>query len=220
MTPLRRFLIVTLLAGALAWLLVARMGGDRNTGRAHLASPPDAAGSTSAPPPHPASSTPPAARAETPTLDSAPQRPPSLALATGLLPWEKQIAEAAARGRDAAGQARELLALLPHLPEEALATATEQAIEHLPDADYATTVVPLLTAPKTHGQVASVLFADLMERPDPIALPALLRIAQTPDHPYSSAALDSLRLLLRAEFGRDWRAWESAVQRATGPTDR
>jgi hypothetical protein len=90
----------------------------------------------------------------------------------------------------------------------------QQAVEHLPDSDYTTIALPVLTDPKTHGQVLSVLFADLSERPDAIALPALLTIARNPAHPFSSAALDDLRLLLRANFSTDWPRWEQAVQQA------
>lgn len=141
-------------------------------------------------------------------------RPPALELSTGILPWEAQIAEATKRGRDAKGKAREILSLIPRLPEEALATATEQAIERLPDADYSATVLPALSNSQTHGQVLSVLFADLMERPDAITLPALLNIAQNPAHPFAAPALDNLRLLLRGDFGTDWKKWSEAVDAA------
>ena len=63
----------------------------------------------------------------------------------------------------------------------------------------------------------SVLFADLMERPDSIALPALLAIARQPAHPYAATALDNLRLLLGANYGSDWRKWNEAIQDAVAP---
>lgn len=134
-----------------------------------------------------------------------------------MLAWERQIAEAAARGRDAKSKAREILALLPRLPEEAFTSAAEQAIERLPDADYAAIALPVLSDPQSHAQVMSVLFADLMERPDAITLPALLTIAQDPAHPFSPAALDNLRLLLRADFDRDWSRWSEAIAAALAP---
>ena len=143
------------------------------------------------------------------------QRPPPLALSTGALAWEQQLADAAT-GHDATGKARALFALLDRLPEEALAATAEQAVAQLPDKDYATTALPLVTDAKTHGQVLTVLFADLMERPDAIALPALLTIARNEAHPYSPPALDNLRLLLRADHATDWAKWESAVREATG----
>jgi hypothetical protein len=60
---------------------------------------------------------------------------------------------------------------------------------------------------------ASILFADLMERPDPIALPTLLTIARTPGHPFASAAHTNLELLIGNDFANDWVQWESEVQR-------
>jgi hypothetical protein len=84
----------------------------------------------------------------------------------------------------------------------------------LPDRDYATVAAPVVTNPKTHAQALAVLFADLNERPDAIALPALLSIARQPEHPFSEPALDNLRFILRADHGRDWPKWEAAVRGA------
>jgi hypothetical protein len=148
------------------------------------------------------------------TEGAAPERPPMIALDAGPLLWEQQLAAASARGKDATGNAREILALLPTLPEEALATAAEQAIERLPDSSYSAIALPVVTNPKTHGQVMSVLFADLMERPDAVTLPALLSIARNAAHPYSSAALDNLQLLLKTDHQTNWPQWERAIQRA------
>ena len=73
--------------------------------------------------------------------------------------------------------------------------------------------LPLLANPQTHGSVKNVLFADLIERPDAITLPALLRIARTPNHPYAKFAHDNLDLLVGEDFGADWPKWEAAVQK-------
>jgi hypothetical protein len=215
-TPSRpiRFLLACLLVGLLAamgWKSLRREDPTplpSSAGRAAEAivsgesppSPPDAATATIRPYSAPAGSD-----------ESAPLRPPPLELSTGPLLWEQQLAAAAARGRDAAGRAREIFALLPQLPEEALATAAEQAVERLPDADYTSIAQPVILNPQTHGQVLSVLFADMMERPDGITLPALLAIARDPVHPFAAAAADNLRLLVGAEFGTDRSKWDEAV---------
>ena len=70
----------------------------------------------------------------------------------------------------------------------------------------------MLLDSKTHGQVLSVLFADLLERPDDVALPALLALAEQPRNPWAPSALDDLRLLLGADYGRVWPRWEEAVR--------
>ena len=102
--------------------------------------------------------------------------------------------------------------MIPTLPPQALATAAELAVEKLPDADYPATALPVVTNPETHGQVLSVLFADLLERPDAITLPALLTIAKNPEHPFAPSALDDLRLLLNADYGSDWSRWDAAIR--------
>lgn len=204
-----------LVVAALLWLFWARSRREPTEVSAPFTgSPATDTGSAVARAPLPASPAPAAVRVETPSLTGNTLRPPPLELSTGMLPWETQIVEAIKRGSDPKGKAREILALVPRLPEEALATATEQAVERLPDADYAATVLPVLTNPQTHGQVLSVLFADLMERPDAITLPALLTLAQNPAHPFAAPALDNLRLLLRGEFGTDWKKWTNAVENA------
>lgn len=148
--------------------------------------------------------------------DSAPQTAPPIPL--GITPpnWELQLAGKLSHLKPAE-KARAIFALLPTLPESALAPATEQAIEKLPDADYPTIVLPVITNPETHGQILSVLFADLLERPDPITLPALLTIAKTPNHPFAPSALDDLRLLLNADHETDWPRWEAAIQKKLAP---
>ena len=143
-----------------------------------------------------------------------PRLAPKLPLARGRLPWEEKIAGVTGAGdlNDTA-KARRLLAMIPALPEHGLATAAEEAVKRLPDADYNSVALPLVANPQTHGVVESVLFADLMERPDAIALPALLRIAQIPNHPYAKFAHDNLDLLLGEDFGTDWPKWDAAVRK-------
>ena len=77
-----------------------------------------------------------------------------------------------------------------------------------------TVALPVIANPQTHGAVANVFFADLMERPDAITLPALLRIAQIQNHPYAKFARENLRLLLDQDFGSDWPKWDAAIRTA------
>ena len=78
---------------------------------------------------------------------------------------------------------------------------------------YNAVALPMVVNPQTHGSGESVLFADLMERPDSITLPALLRIARIPNHPYAKFAHDNLDLLVGEDFGADWPKWDAAVQK-------
>jgi len=138
---------------------------------------------------------------------------PELDLDGAGLFWEQGVDAATGENFTEAAQARVLLAMLQSLPEEALETATREAMDRLPDSDYAV-AQPLLTDPATHGASMSVLIADLMERPDAITLPTLLAIARRPSHPYAGVARGNLELLLGIDCGTDWPRWDAAVRRA------
>jgi hypothetical protein len=148
-----------------------------------------------------------------------PSGPPPVALGTAPLDWERQLAGTVRQPPNPAAKARAIFASLPKLPDEALGVAAETAIANLPDADYVAVVIPVVTDPHTHGQAMSVLFADLMERPDPIAMPALLAIARNPAHPFAASALDNLQLLLGQNHGSEWPQWEAVIARKLAPTD-
>jgi hypothetical protein len=138
---------------------------------------------------------------------------PPLALDRGTLPWEEKIESVLRDGSlSNAAKARRLVSMFPELPADGLATAAEECVERLPDADYNAVALPVIASPQTHGAVANVLFADLMERPDAITLPALLRIAQIPNHSYAKFAKENLRLLLDEDFGSDWPKWDAAIR--------
>ena len=110
-------------------------------------------------------------------------------------------------------KARHLLASLGSVPEEFLITTTEAALQRLPDKAY-NTALPHLLNPQTHGQVLSVLFSDLLERPDAVTLPALADVAATSGHPFAESARDNLRLLLGAEPSSDRATIQAQVRQA------
>lgn len=170
-----------------------------------LSATPPAASPPPSPAPEPEIAPPEATRADS--------LAPKFQLSEGLLPWEEQIARVLASTATPRGKAQVLFSLLPTLPVEAIDTAAHTAVETLRDPDYAAIAQPVVVDPKTNGAILSVLFADLMERPDPIALPALLAIARTPDHPYAPYARDNLAFLLGHDWAADWPAWETAVGR-------
>jgi hypothetical protein len=155
-----------------------------------------------------------ARREPEPAPPDVPLAPP-LVLEQGALPWEQKIENVLRDGSlSNTAKARRLLALLPELPADGLATAAEECIARVPDADYNAVALPVIANPQTHGAVANVFFADLMERPDAITLPALLRIAQIQNHPYAKFARENLQLLLDEDFGSDWQKWDAATRSA------
>ena len=137
-----------------------------------------------------------------------------LELQRGVLPWEERINSILSTTRLSDSlKARILLGGLRGLPEEGLQKASQEAIDRLSDRDYAI-VAGILIDPRTHGMVQSVLFADLLERPDGITLPTLLAIARNTDHPLATSARDNLELLLGKRFENDWAKWEVEISRA------
>ena len=158
----------------------------------------------------PAEKTPPPATGAT---LSVPGLPPLKLGSLDDAPWEKTI-DALMRRADLSEtmKARALIQMLPGLPPEVLGHAAEEAATRLPDADYAALLRPTLVNPQTHGMAMSVLFADLMQRPEAITLPILAAIAREPRHPYAQNARDNLQLLLRQDFGGDWVKWDEAIR--------
>jgi hypothetical protein len=142
-----------------------------------------------------------------------PNLAPKLDLRSGPLPWEERVkAITGSTTLSEAAKARELLRNLISLPEEGLEFATQQAADRLPDKEFAA-ALGLLINPQTHGRVLQVLFADLLERPDEITLPALLSIARNETHPFARQARDNLGLLVGKDFGANWNSWDAEIRR-------
>jgi hypothetical protein len=138
---------------------------------------------------------------------------PGLEFGTEPLAWERRLEVVThARDIDEVAKARQLLDMLPSLPEEALEPATREAVSRLADEEYAAAQSRLIN-PNTHGMVLSVLFEDLLERPDEITLPTLLTIARMPSHPFATQARDDLELLLEKNFDADWVQWGAEIRR-------
>ncbi|HEV7405342.1 MAG TPA: hypothetical protein VGO11_20530 [Chthoniobacteraceae bacterium] len=134
-----------------------------------------------------------------------------LKLDAGPLPYESTVGSIMAAPVPDGVKAQALFNLLPQVPEESLANTAEQAAALLRDRDYARIARPWILSPKTHGAVLGALFADLMQRPDAVALPTLVEIAKTPDHPFAPSAHENLTLLVGQDHGVDWPAWDKAV---------
>lgn len=144
--------------------------------------------------------------------DPGPALTPTLDLQKGILPWEvrvNRITGAPGISEDAKGAA--LLQMLFTLPEEGVESAAREAIARITDGNYKAALALVLN-PQTPASALSVLFADLLERPDSIALPTLLFIARTPTHPFAESARDDLALLLGTQFGTDWAKWDAAIR--------
>ncbi len=140
------------------------------------------------------------------------QLPPTLRLETGKLPWETQIDEILAAATPDPVKAHQLFALLAKAPPEAWERIAEEAIQRVPNETYGTDALPRLINPQTNGRVLSILFADLMERPETTNLPALLTVARLNGHPYAEPARDNLEHALGHDYQTDWAGWEKAIR--------
>jgi hypothetical protein len=134
-----------------------------------------------------------------------------LKLDVGALPYESAMLSIMRAPVPESVKAQALFDLLPQVPEESMAHTAEEAAKWLRDRDYARIARPWIVNAKTHGAVLGALFADLMERPDAVALPTLVEIAKNPEHPFAPSAHDNLTLLVGHDFGVDWPAWDQAV---------
>ncbi len=142
--------------------------------------------------------------------------PATLTLQTGTLPWEAEIDDVLARKETSTARATTLLAMLVRLPVEARERAVSEALGLLPNENYAAVAMPYLQNPQTSGQILAVMFADVMDRPEAIQLPALLAVLRTPGHPYAEPARQNLEATLQTDLGNNWAAWDAAVRKRLG----
>ena len=105
---------------------------------------------------------------------------------------------------------RQLLALLPKLPQVDQTEAV-QHVANLVDDDAYGPVSAILTNTASHADVIDVLLTDLLNRKESVKLPILLQIAQIPEHPNQEEARDILEVYLETDHGADWKAWGQAL---------
>ncbi len=107
--------------------------------------------------------------------------------------------------------AQMLINMLPTLPPDGQAEAAQHITNLIEDKDYGK-VLPLLRNPALPEEVQDILVTDLMNREDPVKLPALLDVAKLPTHPYHEEALTDLQIFLDADHGTDWAKWDSSLK--------
>jgi hypothetical protein len=142
--------------------------------------------------------------------------PATIQLETGTLPWEAAVEAVLAEQAPDSVKVEKLFGLLSTQPPEAWERITEEAIKRTPNRAYNAEVFPRLVNPQTNGQVEALLFADLMERPESVQLPALLAISRMPGHQFASPARENLVHALGKDFQSDWGAWNEAIRRRVG----
>ncbi|HEV7406164.1 MAG TPA: hypothetical protein VGO11_24670 [Chthoniobacteraceae bacterium] len=128
-----------------------------------------------------------------------------------LTAWERKIDEVLTSGNGETETAQLLINLLPTMPPEGQAEAAQHITNLILDKDYGR-VMPMLRNPALAQEVQDVLVTDLMNREDPVKLPALLEVAKIPNHPYHEEAMTDLQIFLDQDNGTNWSKWDGAVR--------
>lgn len=113
---------------------------------------------------------------------------------------------------DENAKAKQLLAMMPRLDEEAQLEVVQHVVNLIDDESYEG-VTQILTNELTPESVLSVLMTDMMNRKNTLKLPTFLQLAKNEEHPLKGEAKDLLEFYVEEDFGADWPKWEAAVQK-------
>lgn len=162
-------------------------------------------------PPAPTPAPPPRTRPAPPVATENPAT--AAATATGMIKdWEQRIDNLLTTPGDESAKGRELLAMLPNLPEDGQVEAAQHMSNLLADEDFKM-LTPTLTNAAVPEAVLDVLITDVLNRPNELKLPALLDVARIPNHPKATEARDILEVYVDENYGEDWAAWTTAVEK-------
>jgi hypothetical protein len=128
-----------------------------------------------------------------------------------LADWEIKIDQVLRANANETETAQMLINLLPTLPMEGQTEAAQHIANLIVDKDYGK-IMPLLKNASLPQEVQDVFVTDLMNREDPVKLPALLEVAKIPNHPYHEEALTDLQIFLDQDNGNNWAKWDSATK--------
>jgi hypothetical protein len=126
--------------------------------------------------------------------------------------WDDRLTDIlGAKDEDEASKARQLLQMFPHLPEEGQVEVAQHLANLTDDKDFPV-LGAYLTNSATSEEVADVLMADLLNRPNNIKLPILLDVARSGPNPEAaSEAKEILALFLDEDYGTDWQTWQTKL---------
>jgi hypothetical protein len=142
----------------------------------------------------------------------APAIPDPAALAASSTNWEEKIDAVLTGKEDETFKAKKLLEIFPNLPEDGQVEAAQHLSNLLPDEEYPA-LAQTLTNAHTPESVLDVLMTDVLNRPNQVKLTTLLDVARTPDHPKAEEAKDVLEVFVDEDYGQNWVAWQSAIQK-------
>lgn len=121
--------------------------------------------------------------------------PVALATETGISDGEERISSILSNPNlDFPSAVNRLLELLPGLDERAQEAAANH-IANLSDEKSTGQWIPMLVANQLPAPATEVLFNDLLNRPQELAMPVLASIADQPVHPKSKSSIEILETL-------------------------
>ncbi len=124
--------------------------------------------------------------------------------------WEEKVDEILGADTDNTNKVRQLFALFPHVPDESKSEVAQHLSNLTGDEAYPQ-LRELLKDPGLGSDTLDVLMADALNRPNSLKLPALLEVAETPNHPKADEAKDILALFLDEDLGTDWAKWREKM---------
>ena len=127
-----------------------------------------------------------------------------------IVQWEARVDGVLTSDGKEADKAKQMLELLPRLPEDGQVEVAHHISNLLPDQDYAS-LENLLTNATLPEPVLDVLLADTLNRPNSLKLPTLLDVARDPKNPKAGEAKELLTVFLEQDYGTDWNLWQSKI---------
>jgi hypothetical protein len=125
--------------------------------------------------------------------------------------WEEKLEEILRDETEVEAKAKQMLELLPGLPEDGQVEAAQHIANLIPDEDYAK-FGSYLTNTLTPVAVQEVILNDVLNRPNGIKLPLLLETARNPVNAKAGEARELLELYLEKDYGDDWDKWQNKME--------
>jgi hypothetical protein len=127
--------------------------------------------------------------------------------------WETQINTILMQEIDIKEIANQIAVILPRLPLDGQLEASQHLVNLSADEDYSKAESVYFNA-GLDPNVRRIVFEDLMNRPNAIKLPLLVRTLKEYGHPMRNEALENLQVLTGRNEGNDPARWDIVVQNA------
>lgn len=138
---------------------------------------------------------------------TVPLTPEGNTAATG----SERMGEVLSSTASSSAKAQALLTLFPQLPATAQPAAAHHIVNLLPDAAYGAFATHLTNA-NASAEVRTIIYTDLLQRPNGIKLPWLLAVARSPGGSQAGEAARLLQATLREDHGANWNVWSERIR--------